>query len=238
MAACEGLRRTGFVNYYGLQRFGKGGSKSHDIGRACLKENWQACIDMLFADRVGDQDVFVKAKRLYNEGLYAECLRAMPDRMYSEKMVVSKLAKEPKDLLGANDITIKYTLLLSSAEPRKRKKWPNYTSTFISSLILFSLSLVQAVMKAQSTTKQKKRAYTKQSITNSLFSLPLNHAVMNANLHHISRCLQRHAEKHAPYLRARVPVLHMEHGCHAAHRIVRHRSSSGRLGGSARCTRG
>ncbi len=36
-AACERVKSQGFVNYFGLQRFGKGGAPSHAIGLALLR---------------------------------------------------------------------------------------------------------------------------------------------------------------------------------------------------------
>jgi hypothetical protein len=31
-AACESLKQRGFINYFGLQRFGTGGSPTHKVG--------------------------------------------------------------------------------------------------------------------------------------------------------------------------------------------------------------
>jgi tRNA pseudouridine13 synthase len=112
VAACKAMGQSGFINYFGLQRFGKGGSKSHDIGKAVIKSEWQTCIDMLFADRVGDKLEFSKAKTLYQNKQYKEALRFMPDSMYSEKLVLKKLISNPSDVLGAYNAMPKNTRLL------------------------------------------------------------------------------------------------------------------------------
>ena len=53
-AAAEGLRSSGFINYFGLQRFGVGPITTHAVGAALLKGQWQEAIDLLLMPRHGD----------------------------------------------------------------------------------------------------------------------------------------------------------------------------------------
>ena len=62
--ACIELEKNGFINYFGLQRFGKGGTKSHQIGRAIFSSDWKTAIDMLFTEREGD--MYVPTRIYYN----------------------------------------------------------------------------------------------------------------------------------------------------------------------------
>ena len=54
--ACLAMEQSGFINYYGLQRFGKGAARSHDVGRAIFKGDFKACVDMLFTVNAHDKD--------------------------------------------------------------------------------------------------------------------------------------------------------------------------------------
>lgn len=40
-SAIESMKRHGFINYYGPQRFGSTSILTHSIGRELLKSNWQ-----------------------------------------------------------------------------------------------------------------------------------------------------------------------------------------------------
>jgi len=60
--ACEEVKFRGFINYFGLQRFGKGGSKSNEIGRHIFKCDWNAVVDMVFTGREGDAEGIAAAK--------------------------------------------------------------------------------------------------------------------------------------------------------------------------------
>lgn len=36
----ENLKQNGFINYFGMQRFGTYNVRTHEIGREALKQNW------------------------------------------------------------------------------------------------------------------------------------------------------------------------------------------------------
>lgn len=99
--ACRQIKEFGFINYYGLQRFGKGGSRSHDIGRELYKANWKNAVNMLFQPSSYDFMDVVKAKEAYNEGDLAKALQLIPPKLFSEKAVLSSLVKSPNDYAQA-----------------------------------------------------------------------------------------------------------------------------------------
>jgi hypothetical protein len=47
IAACESVRTRGFVNYFGLQRFGTGSVPTHRVGQALLKGDFKGAIDLI-----------------------------------------------------------------------------------------------------------------------------------------------------------------------------------------------
>ncbi|KAL4444565.1 hypothetical protein ABPG77_002382 [Micractinium sp. CCAP 211/92] len=79
-AAAEGIRSSGFINYYGLQRFGTGAVPTHRVGQALLRGRWCEAVRLLLTPRAdcarADQ---AEACRLYlEEGDVDKALRLMP----------------------------------------------------------------------------------------------------------------------------------------------------------------
>jgi tRNA pseudouridine13 synthase len=110
--AFEQLQHSGFINYYGLQRFGTGSAGSHMIGKALMKGEWKNAIDNLFKDFAGDKDDMKEAKRFFREKDYVAARALLPKYMDREKDVLSFLAKHPHDYLGAYNHISKQTRLL------------------------------------------------------------------------------------------------------------------------------
>uniref|UniRef100_A0A8C1S288 Pseudouridine synthase 7 n=1 Tax=Cyprinus carpio TaxID=7962 RepID=A0A8C1S288_CYPCA len=51
--AMTSLRETGFINYYGMQRFGTTAVPTHRVGRAILQNNWKEVVDLILKPRPG-----------------------------------------------------------------------------------------------------------------------------------------------------------------------------------------
>ncbi|PSC67745.1 multisubstrate pseudouridine synthase 7 [Micractinium conductrix] len=102
--AAKGLRDTGFVNYYGLQRFGTGGVPTHRVGAALLRGQWREAVRMLLTPRPdcsrADQ---AEACRLYlEEGDIEGALRRMPRFLVAEPLLLQALKQHgPSGYLNA-----------------------------------------------------------------------------------------------------------------------------------------
>jgi tRNA pseudouridine13 synthase len=106
------VRSVGFINYFGLQRFGKGGVQSHRLGREIFFSNWQQFISMMFVPKEGDRDLMVEAKAAFNCGDYNKALDLLPRSQFRERAVAEWLAKAPNDFSGAFTKIPKDTRLL------------------------------------------------------------------------------------------------------------------------------
>ncbi|KAF4374394.1 hypothetical protein G4B88_026281 [Cannabis sativa] len=53
-AAASALGRQGFINYFGLQRFGSGSVPTYLIGSKLLRGEWEAAVNMILDPREGD----------------------------------------------------------------------------------------------------------------------------------------------------------------------------------------
>lgn len=53
--AVAALRNSGFVNYFGLQRFGaSAGARTHVVGAAVLRGDWAAAVDLILGPRADE----------------------------------------------------------------------------------------------------------------------------------------------------------------------------------------
>ena len=51
--AVKSLREQGYINYFGMQRFGTQSVCTHAAGIAMLKEDWEAAVDLVLMPREG-----------------------------------------------------------------------------------------------------------------------------------------------------------------------------------------
>lgn len=66
-AAAEAMAASGFVNFFGLQRFGSGGVCTADIGRAILRSDWKGAVELVLAKRGGDHPDAALAKHIWRK---------------------------------------------------------------------------------------------------------------------------------------------------------------------------
>ncbi|KAM9375465.1 pseudouridylate synthase 7 homolog isoform 1-T3 [Pholidichthys leucotaenia] len=57
--ALTSLKETGFINYYGMQRFGTTAVPTHQVGRAILKNDWNEVVDLILKPRPGAEKEFM-----------------------------------------------------------------------------------------------------------------------------------------------------------------------------------
>ncbi|XP_011032430.1 PREDICTED: multisubstrate pseudouridine synthase 7 isoform X2 [Populus euphratica] len=101
-AAADSLGRHGFINYFGLQRFGTGSVPTHLIGAALLRGEWKTAVSMILDPREGERDVIRKAREYYKESNDIEgTLRQLPRHLVAERAVLQCLKKCPGDYLQA-----------------------------------------------------------------------------------------------------------------------------------------
>lgn len=63
VAAVKLFETRGFLNYYGMQRFGTGGTPTHKIGIPLLKGEWRLACKLILTERGADDDAVKDAKR-------------------------------------------------------------------------------------------------------------------------------------------------------------------------------
>uniref|UniRef100_A0A3P9MKK1 Pseudouridylate synthase 7 homolog n=1 Tax=Oryzias latipes TaxID=8090 RepID=A0A3P9MKK1_ORYLA len=109
--AMTSLKQTGFINYYGMQRFGTTAVPTQHVGRAILRNNWNQVVDLILKPRPGaekeylvhcreewakTQDPEAALKKLPNKRcLEGQLLRGLS--MYGKKNIVTAFGLIPRN---------------------------------------------------------------------------------------------------------------------------------------------
>ncbi|WVQ75081.1 hypothetical protein IAR50_004690 [Cryptococcus sp. DSM 104548] len=82
------VRDMGFINFYGMQRFGTSSVPTHITGLFILKGEWSSAIESLLSLREGEHPDCVEARLLWLEdGDYVKALEKMPRRAVAERSI-------------------------------------------------------------------------------------------------------------------------------------------------------
>nr|XP_023913146.1 multisubstrate pseudouridine synthase 7 [Quercus suber] len=101
-ASADALGRLGFINYFGLQRFGSGSVPTHLIGAALFRGEWKAAVSMILDPREGERTVIAKAREYYKESNDIEgTLKQLPRHLVAERAILQCLKKCPGNYLQA-----------------------------------------------------------------------------------------------------------------------------------------
>ncbi|XP_072940948.1 pseudouridylate synthase 7 homolog [Epargyreus clarus] len=101
-AACELLKRDGFINYYGLQRFGtRVQTPTYSIGLKLFQGDLREAINAILEEREGPLQAALQAFHTAGaEAAWRLCPRNI-SRFPNELRLIKYLAENPKDLVGA-----------------------------------------------------------------------------------------------------------------------------------------
>ncbi|KAI9138634.1 pseudouridine synthase [Paraphysoderma sedebokerense] len=102
--ALNSLRSSGFINYYGMQRFGTTAIPTYWIGRAILQGKYEEAVELILKPREGDVDHVKEVREFWeqNKTNYEECFRKFPFKYVAEREVLKHLGKtNGKDYVGA-----------------------------------------------------------------------------------------------------------------------------------------
>ncbi|KAF8000277.1 hypothetical protein HF325_005206 [Metschnikowia pulcherrima] len=96
-ASFESLQTKGFINYYGMQRFGTFSISTHVMGIYLLKDDWKGAAELILAEQDRVVPESVEARRVWaSTGDAGEAAKLMPRRCNAELAILNLLAKEKK----------------------------------------------------------------------------------------------------------------------------------------------
>ncbi|CAO3631876.1 unnamed protein product [Cunninghamella echinulata] len=84
-ASLNSLKTNGFLNYFGMQRFGTSTVLTHEVGRCILQKKFSEASDLILMPREGDTEAYANARNLWKKTKDASAtLAIMPKRATSE----------------------------------------------------------------------------------------------------------------------------------------------------------
>ncbi|PVG03526.1 tRNA pseudouridine synthase D [Serendipita vermifera] len=99
------LKTKGFINYYGMQRFGTASIPTHAIGLALLRSQWSKAIDLILRPRPGEAPDIQEARLAWALERNADkALQLMPRRVVAERCILEsfqRMGGESRNLVGA-----------------------------------------------------------------------------------------------------------------------------------------
>uniref|UniRef100_H3DEW1 Pseudouridylate synthase 7 homolog n=1 Tax=Tetraodon nigroviridis TaxID=99883 RepID=H3DEW1_TETNG len=106
--ALTSLGQTGFINYYGMQRFGTTAVPTHHVGRAILKNNWSEVVDLILKPRPGaEKEFLVRCREEWAKTQDPEAaLKKLPNKRCVEGQLLRGLS-----MYGKNNIVTAFGLI-------------------------------------------------------------------------------------------------------------------------------
>ncbi|KAM4554080.1 pseudouridylate synthase 7 homolog isoform 2-T2 [Fundulus diaphanus] len=109
--AMTSLKQTGFINYYGMQRFGTTAVATQQVGRAILRNDWNQVVDLILKPRPGaEKEYVVRCREEWAKSQDPEAaLKKLPNKrcvegqllrglsMYGKKNIVTAFGQIPRN---------------------------------------------------------------------------------------------------------------------------------------------
>ncbi|XP_010550930.1 PREDICTED: multisubstrate pseudouridine synthase 7 [Tarenaya hassleriana] len=100
--SAEYLGKHGFINYFGLQRFGSGSVPTHQVGAALMRGEWKNAVDMILDPRESEKNLITEVRAYYKEtGDIDGTLKQLPRHLVAERAILQCLKKCPGNYLQA-----------------------------------------------------------------------------------------------------------------------------------------
>ncbi|KAG9002678.1 hypothetical protein FRB94_003713 [Tulasnella sp. JGI-2019a] len=91
----ESVKTKGFINYYGMQRFGTSAIPTHAIGLAILKSDWSLAVSLILRPRPGENpDSEVGRRAWLEDGDLRRALQKIPRRSIAERCILESYQKQ------------------------------------------------------------------------------------------------------------------------------------------------
>ncbi|XP_039625813.1 pseudouridylate synthase 7 homolog isoform X3 [Polypterus senegalus] len=128
--ALTSLRDVGFINYYGMQRFGTTAVPTYEVGRAILQNNWKEVMDLILKPRPGaEKGYLVRCREEWANSQDPEAaLKKLPVKRCVEGQLLRGLAKYGKNNIVTAFSTIPRNNRLMYIHSYQSYVWNNMVS--------------------------------------------------------------------------------------------------------------
>lgn len=101
-SALISLKANGFINYYGMQRFGTFSISTHTIGKYVLNSQWEKVVELILCPQELVLPESVKARSIWKETKdAAKALSLMPKKCIAECAILKSLISNPTSYINA-----------------------------------------------------------------------------------------------------------------------------------------
>ncbi|RLV91459.1 Multisubstrate pseudouridine synthase 7 [Spathaspora sp. JA1] len=141
------LRDHGYINYFGMQRFGTFSISSHSLGIHCLKEDYKSCVELLLSEQEQIAPASMEARKIWAETRDpSAALKKLPHFFNAETSILKVLEKEKRNEAGEYNKNSYFKAIM--AIPRNLRmlyghSYQSYVWNFVASkrIELFGLEL-------------------------------------------------------------------------------------------------
>lgn len=131
--AAISLGKSGFINYFGLQRFGTGAVPTFTVGAALLRGEWEAAVHLILQPRDDERQDVMEARDYFMKTKDADgTLLRMPRQFVTERAVLTGLRKSPGNYLQSIN-SIPRTMRMMFVHSYQSYLWNHAASRRISS---------------------------------------------------------------------------------------------------------
>ena len=156
---CKSLSENGFVNYFGMQRFGTFSISTHEIGKELLLDNWEKAANLILSDQVNVLPKSKEARQRWEQTKDpVETLKLMPRDCMAENAILHSLSNQPKDENG-NFSANAYYIAIMKIPRNLRTMYVHAYQSFVWNSIaskrveLFGLNVVEGDLVVDETDK-------------------------------------------------------------------------------------
>lgn len=95
---CKSLTDNGFINYFGMQRFGTFSISTHEIGKQLLLSNWEKAVELILSDQENVLPISKEARQIWAQTKDAAlALKKMPRQSIAENSILHSLSNQKKE---------------------------------------------------------------------------------------------------------------------------------------------
>ncbi|CCF55819.1 hypothetical protein KAFR_0A03840 [Kazachstania africana CBS 2517] len=110
---CKSLVSQGFINYFGMQRFGTFSISTHTIGKELLASNWENAVELILSDQENVLPSSKEARKIWAENKdAASALKKLPRQCIAENAILFYLSNQRKQEDGSYSVNDYYTAIM------------------------------------------------------------------------------------------------------------------------------
>ncbi|SCU79820.1 LAFA_0B05798g1_1 [Lachancea sp. 'fantastica'] len=96
--SCSAIRNNGFINYFGMQRFGTFSVSTHEIGKWILRGDWKKVADLILAEQENVLPISKEARKIWSDTQDAEAaIGKMPRQCVAENAILNCFVEQQRN---------------------------------------------------------------------------------------------------------------------------------------------